>query len=323
MEVIEKSRFDFRFHFGRHETRGDAMKIASDFNSFRPHIFVKENAGLLEPLRKGQISSYNNWITRVRKDGTKKKDFMAEIARKGDQKLPGGNTPNCGEFGSTAFEAVIDAYRCSLHFVEGYSEKEMEGLRDADEKYFGRGNKVFYDALLSRNPESSLLVHETSLRELGKNYMSVRDARTLEGISRMQAEVPELFPHAAGAPMIRVLVAYGAGHMNVAALLGMEGFNASVSHSLNDPYTLLMAKLSGNPGAPVSREEIASSIFFSLYEAFLKLVGMKKEAADTGLEVSRLLERIGTQRFLDALFAAAKKAPKPAELIREIAWLFA
>jgi hypothetical protein len=209
---LQKDRLRIRLEFGRHQTADDARSLSGAFESFKPHIYVPEKAGLDES---GRIMEMNEMNALLRSES-------------GAERL-----------------AEHSASRCALHDTEGFASEEMliaarsrvQGIYLAESGVAGdmwefgfmmmglsHSMQEAMGLLLKGEAESAIRASEAGLRAFVKPALIERNTLVVEGMERLLSEAPLFFPELPLGEEIRVLVRYGTTHAALEELLKSRGF---------------------------------------------------------------------------------------------------
>jgi len=290
---IPKERLRIRLEFGKHGTAEDARGMPAVFSAFKPHIYVPEKAGLDDDGRLKNMAEMNSLLQ----------------TGEGLEKL-----------------CALSLSGCVMTDFEGFAEEEMRivGRFRPIRIYLAESGapmdpmSLFYmlwgasssmqsasESIRTGDVEQALVAAEAGLREFAGPALVERNAIVVEGMERLLAEAPALFPELAAQSELRVLLRYGTAHAALTEMLLSQGFAVeSGEFPALDFKAEILLKLSRDFQSPLSREDRLKLIFNDFFIEARISAGTAPDDSETGM--SEAYGRIGRESgFLSMLGAAA------------------
>ncbi len=291
---IPKERLRIRLEFGKHGSAGDVRGMPAVFSSFKPHVYVPEKAGLDDQARLKEIAEMNSMLLSEgglellythSRSGCVMSDF--ESFAEEEMRIVGRFRP----IRIYLAESGVPMDAMSLFYMLWGSSSSMQSVAES---------------IRTGDVERALVAAEAGLREFAGPALVERNGLVVEGMGRLLAEAPALFPELAAESELRVLLRYGTAHAALTGMLESNGF-AVESGELPalDFKAEMLLKLSRDFQSPLSREDRVKLVFSDF---FIEARMSARNALRTTpkWECSEAYGRIGGESgFLSMLGAAA------------------
>jgi hypothetical protein len=303
---LQKDRLRIQLEFGRHQTADDARSLSRAFESFKPHIYVPEKAGLDES---GRIMEMNEMNALLRSES-------------GAERL-----------------AEHSASRCALHDTEGFASEEMliaarsrvlgiylaESGVAGDMWEFGfmmmglsHSMQEAMGLLIKGEAESAIRASEAGLRAFVKPALIERNTLVVEGMERLLSEAPLIFPELPLGEEIRVLVRYGTTHAALEGMLKSRGFFVETGRIPGMDFRGEMClRLSRDFVSPLTRGEGMRLIFGDFFNE--ATAESEPDEETLGAAMRQAYARIGGEPgFMSMLASAALTCPDSKQLMESV-----
>jgi hypothetical protein len=303
---LQKDRLRIRLEFGRHQTADDARSLNAAFESFKPHIYVPEKAGLGDDDRLKVMAEMNE-LLHCRTGAQELMEHsvsitsmfgLADFARE-EMRIVARNRPK----GLYLAESGVDQGIWEFAFMM------MDMMQSA---------QAAAELMLKGQTESALGTAEQGLRRFVKPALIDRNALVAEGMERLLSEAPSLFPRLPSKGAIRVLVRYGTTHAALAEILESRGFSVETGRIPGMDFRGdLCLRLSRDFVSPLTREEGMRLIFNDLFNEATSESECSEEAI--GAAIRQAYAHIGgASGFQSMLDSAALTCPEPEHSIESV-----
>ena len=290
---IPKERLRIRLEFGKHGTAEDVRGMPAVFSTFKPHVYVPEKAGLDDQARLKEISEMNSML----------------LSEGGLELLYAHSRSGCvmSDFESFAEEEmrIVGRFRpIRIYLAESGAPMDPMSLFYM---IWGSSSSMqsVAESIRAGDTERALVAAEAGLREFAGPALVERNAIVVEGMERLLAEAPGLFPELAAQSELRVLVRYGTAHAALVEMLESKGFGVeSGAIPPLDFKAETLLKLSRDFQSPLSREDRVKLIFNDFFIEARASAGTAPDDSEMGMREA--YGRIGGESgFLSMLGAAA------------------
>ncbi len=286
----ERPGMKIRANFGMHANEATAKPIWRHIKEFSPRVLVMESALTVEGERKGHNRMINRAVREARAEPMKRASWVGSVKKR---------------FEAEQLRALIAAEGLLGHYLEEYSPGQLQEF-ERIKREGGDAIPLMELMFAGRIPEAMAL-KEKRVREMGVHWIGPRDKRIIRGFNGLGAELREEYGLKGE---VRVLARFGAAHASIGKRLRGMGFGVEEMPDVQAPLISyrMLARLSENPGAKISRDECAELLFetaWSVQEGVFE--GRSEESIVS--DFMGKFRRVGLAGgFLALLEEAAKKA---------------
>jgi hypothetical protein len=261
-----------------HASRKNSWPVWRHIRKNRPRVFVMESAYTLEQERIRKIRNRNLAIAEARKCPIRREEYLDNVAKRA--------SPARVE----SIEALIAAKGLLVHYVEGYSSKELMEFRE----------------ILQRAQDFDSRV--TLLRK-GRIAAAMELEEKLQGFSKLGQELDEMHGLGGEDGRICVFARFGTTHAHVGKLLEERSFDVE---SIRDfprclPSSRIKIRLSENPDAKISRYECAELLFEEIGGSYQQPPSDDETEENWISEFETKFRRVG---FADGFLALLREASR-------------